>query len=136
MSVEERGLASVSELSDEDRVINYCLQNKVSQRAIDELLKLGFTSLEALRLVDMSDLVGPKIPKGQRCLILHIAEALGDPTNNQSMGGTITDGTAVCHPSAEDTVTSRFTANITDTSSAPVTTGATTSALTNEQADL
>ena len=75
-----------------------------------KLLKLGFTSLEPLRLVDMSDLVGPKIPKGQRRLILQIAVALGDPTNNQSKGGTVTDGTAVCHPSAEDTVTSRFTA--------------------------
>ena len=51
VSVEVTGLASVSKLSDEDRVINYCLQNKVSKIAIDELLKLGFTSLEALRLV-------------------------------------------------------------------------------------
>ena len=39
-------------------------------------------------------------------------------------------------PSVEDTVTSRFTANITGTPSAPVTTGATTSALTNEEANL
>ena len=46
MSVEETGLASVSKLSDEDRVINYCLQNKVSKIAIDELLKLGFTGYD------------------------------------------------------------------------------------------
>ena len=50
VSMEETVLASVFELSDEDMVINYCLQNKVSKIAIDELLKLGFSSLEALRL--------------------------------------------------------------------------------------
>ena len=75
----------------------------------------------------MGDLVGPKIPKGQRLLIVHIAQL--DGPNKQSTGGTITDGTAIIHPSVEDTVTSRFTANITGTPSAPVTTGATTSAL-------
>ena len=64
----ETGQASVSDLSDEDLVIIYCLQNKIAKGAIDELLKRGYTSLEALSLVDMSDLVSPKIPRGQRRL--------------------------------------------------------------------
>ncbi|MEW8147758.1 MAG: hypothetical protein AB2788_18585 [Candidatus Thiodiazotropha endolucinida] len=92
----ETGQASVSDLSDEDLVINYCLQNKIAKGAIDELLKRGYTSLEALSLVDISDLVSPKIPRGQRRLIMHIAAALkGKTTAGQStVGGTQSDGTA------------------------------------------
>ena len=52
----------VSELSDTDVVIKYCLENKISKDAINELLKRGYTSLKALQLVEMGDLVGPKNP--------------------------------------------------------------------------
>lgn len=45
----------------------------VSKPAIDKFLKRDYTSLKALRLVDINDLVSPKIPKGQRRLIVHIA---------------------------------------------------------------
>ena len=48
--------ASVSEMSDQDILIQYCLQNKVNKNAVDELLKRGFDSLEALKLVAMEDL--------------------------------------------------------------------------------
>ena len=72
----ENGQASVSDLTDENSIINYCLQNKIVKGAIDELLKRGYTSLEALSLVDMSDLVLLKIPKRQCRLIMHIAAAL------------------------------------------------------------
>ena len=68
--------ATLSDLSDMDIVINYCLQNKVAKRVIDELLKKGFTSLEAFRLVEMDGLTGLTIPKGQQGLIVHIAAAL------------------------------------------------------------
>ena len=85
----------VSELCDTDIVIKYCLENKISKTSIDELLKRGFTSLEALQLVEMGDLVGPKIPKGQRRLILHIATALkGTAASASTTGGEPTDGTA------------------------------------------
>ena len=69
-------LATVSDLSDMDIVINYCLQNKIAKRVIDELLKKGFTSLEAFRLVEMDDLTEPSIPRGQQGVIVHIAAAL------------------------------------------------------------
>ena len=68
--------ATVSDLSDMDMVINYFLQNKIAKRVIDELLKKGFTSLEAFRLVEMDDLTEPTITKGQQGLIVHIAAAL------------------------------------------------------------
>ena len=70
------GQGVVTDLADEDVVINFCLQNKITKSAIDELLKRGFNSLEALSLVIMDDLISPKIPVGQRRLILHIAGSL------------------------------------------------------------
>ena len=99
------GNAIVSDLADEDLVINFCLQNKIAKPAIDELLKRGFTSLEALSLVEMADLDAPKIPKGQRRLILHIARALQPKTNAAVTPGGVssTEGTADAGASAIET---------------------------------
>ena len=107
----------LSDLSDSDVVIKYCLENKISKDAIDELLKRGFTSLEALQLVEMGDLVGPKIPKGQRRLILHIAAALKG-TASSTTGGGSTDSTAVSGATTETTEGNRRT---TGTQPAPAT---------------
>ena len=63
-------------LSDQDILIQYCLQNKVNKVTIDELLKRSFNSLEALKLVAMEDLSSQNISIGQRRLIHHIAQAL------------------------------------------------------------
>ena len=107
----------LSDLSDSDVVIKYCLENKISKDAIDELLKRGFTSLEALQLVEMGDLVGPKIAKGQRRLILHIATALKG-TASSTTGGGSTDSTAVSGAATETTEGNRRT---TGTQPAPAT---------------
>ena len=50
--LEVTGQASVSDLADEDVLINYCFQNKIAKPAINKLLNSGFDSLEALALVD------------------------------------------------------------------------------------
>ena len=50
-------------ITDEERVVQFCLQNKVSKSATDELIKRGFTSLEALKLVELDDLGSEKIPR-------------------------------------------------------------------------
>ena len=63
-------------LSDEEMVVQFCFQNKVNKTATDELLKRGFTSLEALKLVELDDLSSEKIPRGQRRLIMHIVQTL------------------------------------------------------------
>ena len=70
------GHATIGDLSDEDIMIKYCLDNKVKKVAIDELLFRGYDSLEALRLVNFADLGSSKIPIGQRRLIMQIAKAL------------------------------------------------------------
>ena len=83
-------------LTDEEIVTQFCLQNKVSKTATDELLKRGFTSLEALKLVQLDDLSSEKIPRGQRRLIQHIVQSLmvqdeaavtpTEPTGNTNAG--------------------------------------------------
>ena len=44
--------------------------------AADKLIKRGFTSLAALKLVKLDDLGSGKIPRGQGRMILHIVETL------------------------------------------------------------
>ena len=56
--------------------MQFCTQNKVHNVAMDELIKQGFTLLEALKLMKLDDLGSDKIPRGQRRLILHIVETL------------------------------------------------------------
>ena len=75
-SAKIEGQAVVSDLADEDVMINFGLQNMIAKSAVNQLLKLGFYSLEALSQVVMDDLVSPKIPVGQHRLILHIAGSL------------------------------------------------------------
>lgn len=121
----EAGQASISDLSDEDMVINYCLQNKVAKGAIDELVKRGCTSLEALSLVDMSDLVSPKIPKVQRRLIMHIAAALKDKSDKttagqSTVGGNQSDGTAINRTATDERTSVAVSAEITGASNVPV----------------
>lgn len=69
-------LGSASPITETDTLVKYCLDNHVSRPAVDELVKRGYSSLAALRLVDTEDLVTPKIPAGQRRLIVHIAQQL------------------------------------------------------------
>ena len=64
--------ATLSDPTDSDILIKYCLQNKVNKTAIDELLKRGYNSLDALQLVTMEDLSSQNIPMGQQRLIYHL----------------------------------------------------------------
>ena len=79
--------AAVSDMSDEEILIKYCLDNKINKTALDELLKRGFDSLDALKLVYMEDLSSQNIPMGQRRLIFHIAQALNtnEPASTQEL---------------------------------------------------
>ena len=88
---ENSATGTVSDMTDSDLLIKYCLDNKINKTAIDELLKRGFDSLEALKLVNMEDLSSQNIPMGQRRLIFHIAQALHAPTTtsgSNSQSGT------------------------------------------------
>lgn len=67
---------NIAEMSDEDVVIQFLLDNKVQKPAIDEVIKRGFTSLEALKLIEGDDLNSARIAVGQRKLILHVTQTL------------------------------------------------------------
>ncbi|MEW8561399.1 MAG: hypothetical protein AB2541_04815, partial [Candidatus Thiodiazotropha sp.] len=83
-------MATVGDLSDQDIMIRYCLESKINKTAIDELLKRGFDSLNALRLVNIEDLSSQNIPMGQRRLIFHIAQALNNETTSGQLGSSMT----------------------------------------------
>ncbi|MEW8546117.1 MAG: hypothetical protein AB2693_21565 [Candidatus Thiodiazotropha sp.] len=62
--------------------MQFLLENKVSRQAVDEVIKRGYTSLQALRLIDIRDLDTPVIPLGQRRLIPHVASAINTTPGN------------------------------------------------------
>ncbi|MEW8548569.1 MAG: hypothetical protein AB2693_34135 [Candidatus Thiodiazotropha sp.] len=63
-------LIEIRTMTDEECVNNWAAQNKISAEAIERLFKEGFTSMEALKLVDSDDLSRTKISRGQQKLIL------------------------------------------------------------------
>ena len=89
-------------LSNEDIVMQFCLQNKVNKTVPEELLKRGFTSLEALKLVQMDDQNSDKIPREStkvdptHCAELLVQDVTADgsteTTEDTNAGGE--DGTA------------------------------------------
>ena len=46
MTGESVGTGTVSDLGDADKVIKYCLDNKIDKSAIDELLSWGYTGIQ------------------------------------------------------------------------------------------
>lgn len=70
------GTATESGPTDTDIVIQFLLENKVSRQAVDEVIKHGYTSLQALRRTDIKDLNTSIIPLGQCRLIVHVASAI------------------------------------------------------------
>ena len=62
--------------SDIDILTEFCHDKEITQQAIEELIRKGYTSLDAFELVDIKDLQSSKILPGQRQLILHVAECL------------------------------------------------------------
>ena len=84
-----------------DSAITICLpkflwgHNKVSKTAIDELLKRGYDSLAALRLVNIEDLSSQNIPVGQRRLLVHITHTLGaEDSTSSATGNSVTTTSA------------------------------------------
>ena len=57
-------------LTDEEIALNWAAGNKISYDSMEKLFKEGFTSMEALELIDSDDLARTKIPRGQQKLIL------------------------------------------------------------------
>lgn len=69
-------IVTVITMSSEEVVSQWARENKISTAAVDKLFEEGFTSLEALKLLDEEDLSKSKIPRGQKKLILSCVRAL------------------------------------------------------------
>ena len=50
-------------------VVQWAEAKKISREALERLFEDGFTSLEAIKLLDIDDLTKSKIPRGQKKLI-------------------------------------------------------------------
>lgn len=61
--------------ADEQAVSDWATSNKISADCTKQLIKDGFTSMEAIKLLQSEDL-SPKIPRGQHRLILSAVEKL------------------------------------------------------------
>ena len=55
-------LIEIRTLSDEEVVSDWAVGNKISADAVEKLFKEGFTSIEAIKLLDSDDLSRWKIP--------------------------------------------------------------------------
>lgn len=101
----------VRNLSDEEHLAAWAKDNKISREAIDRLYQEGFTSMEALKLIDRDDLVKAKLLRGQQKLILAAVQKLlqnealpqkalakipVDQSQTTSEGGNAQDSTAQC----------------------------------------
>ena len=100
-------LATVSDMSETDKVIIYCLDNHINKDVIDKVVLRGYTSMAAFKLMDISDLQSPKIPKGLRCLLLHISQAL----SKDASPSTEQDTVAPVQPSGTQAPSALFTGN-------------------------
>ena len=75
---EESEVQPQQPLTDADRVENWASRHKISDDVVKSLAKEGFTSLEAIALMDQTDLRAMKIARGQQKLLLKaVAEMNG-----------------------------------------------------------
>ena len=57
-------------MTDDEYLYAWAAERKISAAAIDKLIADGFTSVEAMKLIETSDLSRNKITRGQQKLIM------------------------------------------------------------------
>ena len=72
----EEKVIQFTSLTPEQLVSKWAMENKISEDAVAKLLEEGFTSLEAIRLLDADDLSRSKISRDQKKLILECVRVL------------------------------------------------------------
>ena len=70
IEVQDENTIEVRTMTDEEVVLHWAKQSKISIDSVEKLFKDGFTSMEAMELIDSDDLGKTKIPRGQQKLIL------------------------------------------------------------------
>lgn len=69
-------LVEIRTMTDEEMVANWAAESKISADAMDKLVLEGFTSLDAVKLIEPNDLTKTKIPRGQQKLIIASVQKL------------------------------------------------------------
>ena len=72
----EDNMVKITTITPEQVVMHWAQTNKISADAVEKLFEGGFTSLEAIKLLDSDDLSKSKIPRSQKKLILSCVQAL------------------------------------------------------------
>ena len=65
-----------TEVDSETTLRLWAVDQKITGKTVDMLIKEGFCSMEALMLVDGEDLSHTKIPRGQQKLVLKVIQPL------------------------------------------------------------
>ena len=82
----EDNVVEITTMTPEQVVMHWAQSNKISADAVEKLFEEGFTSLEAINLLDSDDLSKSKIPRGQKKLILSCVQSLngGEDAGNKA----------------------------------------------------
>lgn len=83
-----QNVIEIQTFSDEQLVTSWLAERKISRDAIEKLLKDGFTSMEAVKLIESEDLVKSKIPRGQQKLIISEVQKLVRAENSDALSQT------------------------------------------------
>ena len=108
MSAQENLSVEIHTMTDEQIVAAWAAQCKISQEAVEKLASDGFTSMEAIQLLDKEDMKRSKLPMGQQKLILAAVQRLNSQT--ELVGEQNSAGQAYSNMSVEDE-TSKQTTN-------------------------
>ena len=94
-------------MTDEQIVAAWAAQCKISQEAVEKLASDGFTSMEAIQLLDREDMKRSKLPMGQQKLILAAVRRLNSQT--ELVGEQNSAGQAYSNMSVEDETSKQTT---------------------------
>ena len=84
-------------MTEEEAVFACAAKHNIMEDAVEKLIKEGFSSLTAIKLLEMEDLAKTKISRGQQKLISAFVTKLnrvGNGTGANDMAGTSTDVTS------------------------------------------
>ena len=74
LSVED--IVEIHTMTDDQIVVAWAAQCKISQEAVEKLVSEGFASMEAIHLLDREDMKRSKLRMGQQKLILAAVQRL------------------------------------------------------------
>ena len=88
-SVKANNIVEIRTMTLEQVVQEWATANKITADSVDKLFEDGFTSFEAIKLIDAEDLAKSKMTTGQKNLILACVKALKGETASEKDDGNV-----------------------------------------------